>query len=222
MPKKISFSRRGFVKGTAAAAGGLLLGRTGRAENPKGTPMDIDALKKACKGVVAAQGDANFTDLIHGNLWNRLIPRRAPQIVVRVKDEQDVIATIHFARENKLKVVVRGGGHNWCQPTLRNSGLLIDLSELNKVISIDVEARKAVVQPIISNRDIQKTLNAKGLAYPSGHCPQVKLSGYLLGGGMSWNQGVWGSGAESVEAIELVTAEGKLIKIGRASRRERV
>ena len=39
MPRK--FSRRGFVKGTAAAAGGLLLGRTGRAENPKGTPMAL-------------------------------------------------------------------------------------------------------------------------------------------------------------------------------------
>ena len=103
--------------------------------------MDVDALKSACKGVVAAQGDANFAELIHGNLWNRLIPSRAPQIVIRAKDEQDVIAAIHFARENKWKVVVRGGGHNWCQPTLRNGGLLVDLSELNKVISIDVEAR---------------------------------------------------------------------------------
>src|SRR6476661_3854692 len=220
MPKKHSFSRRGFVKGTAAAAGGLLLGRTGRAENLKGAPMDIEALRKACKGVLATQGDTNFTELIHGDLWNRLIPRRAPQIVIRVKDEQDVIAAIRFARENKLKVVVRGGGHNWCQPTLRNGGLIIDLSELNKVISIDVGARKAVVQPIISNREVQKVLNVKGLAYPSGHCPQVKLSGYLLGGGMSWNQGVWGSGSESVEAIELVTAEGKLITASKGENAE--
>ena len=75
MNRENSFSRRGFVKGTAAAAGGLLLGGSGRAETPKGAPMDIDALKKACKGVVAAQGDANFTELIHGNLWNRLIPQ---------------------------------------------------------------------------------------------------------------------------------------------------
>src|SRR6516165_6609702 len=103
MPRKNSVSRRGFVKGTAAAAGGLLLGRASRAENTKGTPMDIEGLKKACKGVVAAQGDANFTELIHGNLWNRLIPRRAPQMVVRIKDGQDVIAAIRFARENKLK-----------------------------------------------------------------------------------------------------------------------
>jgi len=173
--------------------------------------MDIAALKDTCKGIVAAQDDANFTELIHGNLWNRLIPHRAPQIVVRIKDEQDIITAIQFARENEWKVVVRGGGHNWCQPTLRNGGLLIDLSELNKVISIDVGARRAVVQPVVSNRELQHVLNNKGLAYPSGHCPQVKLSGYLLGGGMSWNQGVWGAGTESVEAIELVTAEGILI-----------
>jgi hypothetical protein len=173
--------------------------------------MNIAALKKSCNGIVATRADINFVELIHGNLWNRLIPDRSPDIVVRVADEQDVIAAIRFARQNKMKVVVRGGGHNWCQPTLRNKGLLIDLSNLNKVISIDSEARKAVVQPVISNREIQKVLNAHGLAYPSGHCPQVKLSGYLLGGGMSWNQGVWGTGTESVEAVELVTAEGELI-----------
>jgi len=44
------------------------------------------------------------------------------------------------------------------------------------------------------------------------HGPQVKASGYLLGGGMAWNPTVWGSGAENVEAMELVTAEGELIR----------
>jgi len=177
--------------------------------------MDVHALSQACKGVVAAQGDSTFLDLIHGGLWNRLIPNRMPDVVVRVADDDDVVATVLWARENRVKVAIRGGGHNWCQPSLRNGGLLIDLAELNQVVSIDVEARRAVVQPIISNRDIQKVLNAKGLAYPSGHCPQVKLSGYLLGGGMSWNQGMWGAGSESVEAIELVTAEGELITASR-------
>lgn len=163
----------------------------------------------------------NFTELLHGNLWNRLIPDRAPQVLVRVNDEQDVIAAVLFARANKLKVVVRGGGHNWCQPTLRNGGILIDLTKLNKVLSIDSIARKAVVQPIIRNRDAQRALNPLGMAFPSGHCPQVKLSGYLLGGGMSWNQGAWGQGRESVEAIEMVTAEGKLITASKDENQDR-
>ncbi len=199
------------MAGAAAATSGLFMGTSAQAK-PSKSRMNIDDLKKACKGTVVAAGEPGFTKAVFGDLWNKRIPDRSPEIVVRVADEQDVIASILFARENKMKVVVRGGGHNWCQPTLRNGGLLIDLTGLNKVISIDVEGRRAVVQPIISNREAQKILNAKGLAFPSGHCPQVKLSGYLLGGGMCWNPGVWGSGAESVEAIELVTAQGELIK----------
>ena len=213
MAESSSFSRRRFVAGAGAAAAGALLGSSGHAEVPKGvvSPASLDELRKACQGAAVGAGEPGFAERVYGGLWNRLLPDRAPQIIVCVADEQDVISAIRFARENKLKVVVRGGGHNWCQPTLRNGGLLIDLKNLNKVISIDVAKRQAVVQPIISNRDIQRALNPKGLAYPSGHCPQVKLSGYLLGGGMSWNQGVWGYGNESVEAVELVTAEGKLI-----------
>jgi FAD/FMN-containing dehydrogenase len=212
MNEENSVSRRRFITGSLVAAGGALIGASSRAADAVGSAaMDVDALRKACQGTVAVASDANFGELLHGDLWNRLIPDRAPQVIVRVNDEQDVMAAILFARANQLKVVVRGGGHNWCQPTLRNGGVLIDLINLNKVISIDPVARKAVVQPIISNRDAQKALNAQGMAFPSGHCPQVKLSGYLLGGGMSWNPGGWGHGSGSVEAVELVTAEGKLI-----------
>ena len=174
--------------------------------------MKIEALRSACKGTVTASGEAAFQEAIHGNLWNRLIPDRAPQVVVKAEDEQDIIAAIRFACENTLKVVVRGGGHNWCQPTLRHGGMLIDIQNFTKVIALDVENRRAVIQPIISNRDVQKLLNPHGLSFPTGHCPQVKASGYFLGGGMAWNPTVWGSGAENVEAIELVTARGELIR----------
>ena len=174
--------------------------------------MDLSALKSACKGHISQKGDADFLELLHGNLWNRLIPERSPEAIVRAADEEDIIAAVKYAKANGLRVTVRGGGHNWSQPALRNGGLLIDIRDFTKVISVDVENRKAVIQPIISNRDVQKTLNPLGLSFPTGHCPQVKASGYFLGGGMAWNPTVWGSGAESVEAIELVTAQGELIK----------
>ena len=155
--------------------------------------------------------DAGFDKAAFGELWNALRPNRAPQLILQVADEQDVVAAVRFARANKLKVAVRGGGHNWCSPSLRNSGVLIDLTNLNKVISIDPVARTAVLQPIISNREVQAYLKPHDLAYPSGHCPPVKLSGYLLSGGMAWNHGVWGHGAGSIEAIEMVTPAGEAI-----------
>ncbi|MEZ0325050.1 MAG: FAD-binding oxidoreductase [Fimbriimonas sp.] len=172
------------------------------------------------KGEWFTADDPGFKAAAHGQLWNQLRPTRMPEIVARVVDDQDVIYAVNYAREHGLKVVVRGGGHNWCCPSLRDGGLLIDLSRMIRILSIDADARLAVVEPIVSNREIIAALKPYGLAYPTGHCPEVKMSGYLLSGGMSWNHGVWGPGVGSVEAIEMVTAEGKLITADREQNRD--
>jgi hypothetical protein len=215
-PTFSGISRRLFLANGLTAAGSLFIGRfPAFANSSKSTPIkniDFSGLKGKFKGQIVTAGDANFKNLVVNGLWNKLQPDRAPEVIARVANEQDVVEAVRFAKVNKLKVVVRGGGHNWCCPSLRNGGMMIDLTELNQVISIDATARKAVVQPIISNRDLQKRLNAENLSYPTGHCPPVKISGYLLSGGMAWNQGVWGSGIGSVEAIELVTPDGELIR----------
>lgn len=195
-------------------AGSPVLGSAaqGKANTPM-THLDIAALKTefGFKGAVLTRGDALFETVACGEIWNKLQPARRPQIIAQVRDEQDVVAAVKFARASKLKVAVRGGGHNWVSPSLRNGGMLIDLTSLDKLVSIDPVARKAVLQPIISNRELQAVLNKQELSFPGGHCPTVKLSGYLLSGGMSWNHGVWGPGVGSVEAIELVNANGDLI-----------
>jgi FAD/FMN-containing dehydrogenase len=211
-----SITRRLFLARGLAAAGSLFIPTAASAKQllaSNKSAIDFGSMKTqfGLKGEVVLPSDPKFKAYVFGELWNKLVPDRSPQVVVRVADEQDVVAAVKFARANKLKVCVRGGGHNWCAPSIRNSGMMIDLSNLTKVISVDADARKAVVQPIISNREMIAALKPYNLAYPTGHCPPVKLSGYLLSGGMAWNQGVWGPGVGSVEAIELVNAEGELI-----------
>jgi FAD/FMN-containing dehydrogenase len=172
---------------------------------------DAAMLASTIKGQVLTASDPRFEEAASG-VWNRLGPvERRPDIIVRAAEEDDVARAVRFAGQHGLKVAVRGGGHNWANPSLRRGGMMIDLSLLNQVVSVDTGARRAVAQPYVSNREIQARLNPLGLAYPSGHCPQVKMSGYLLSGGMSWNHGVWGPGTGSVEAIELVTAQGERI-----------
>lgn len=172
---------------------------------------DTRVLQEKVKGQVLTASDSDFAKVAL-DVWNKYgTNERRPQFIVRVADEQDVVEAVNYARANNLKVSVRGGGHNWCNPSMRNGGMMIDLTNLNQVISIDAKAHRAVVQPIVSNREVQAQLNAQNLSYPSGHCPPVKLSGYLLGGGMAWNQGVWGTGIGSVEAVELVTPRGEMI-----------
>jgi len=209
-------SRRRFLSKGIVSAGSLILlsgsiGSSALARALGHPKLDLSSLQGKFEGKLVSPQDEDFNKLVFGGLWNKLYPKRAPQLLAQVSSDKDVITIIKYARANKLKVCVRGGGHNWCAPSIRNSGILIDLTNLNKVISIDAKARRAIVQPIISNREMQACLKPYNLAFPSGHCPPVKLSGYLLGGGMAWNQGVWGPGVESVEAIEMVTPDGELI-----------
>ena len=83
--------------------------------------MDLTSLQQHCRGAMAQPGDPAYPSMVQGNLWNQLLPDRWPDLVVQVQDDQDVIAVLRFAREQGRKVVVRGGGHHWCQPTLRRA-----------------------------------------------------------------------------------------------------
>ncbi|WP_406694980.1 FAD-binding protein [Singulisphaera sp. Ch08] len=211
-------TRRSFLTSTAAAAGTVLAGglvlpaesAVGEAAAfPAG--LDWEALRRRIKGEVLPANSPEFAAAKSDLVWNKIKPDRSPDVIVRVKHEQDVVEAVNFARENGLKVVVRGGGHTWCGLAVRQGGMTIDLSGLNES-SIDEVNRTAVIQPVISNRELARRLGEHGLAFPIGHCPTVKASGYLLNGGMSWNMGHWGPACLSVEAVEFVTADGKLTK----------
>lgn len=173
--------------------------------------MEWQALRDNIRGSVSIPTDSNFAHLLEEMVWNRIKPNRSPDVIVRVKDDQDIIECVHFARKNGLKVTVHGGGHTWCGLAVRKGGMIIDLSHLNE-FKIDEAARSAIIQPVISNRDLAQLLEENNLAFPIGHCPTVKAGGYLLNGGMSWNMSEWGPACMSVEAIEFVTADGKKIK----------
>lgn len=172
--------------------------------------MDWDVLRKAIKGTVIIKTDPAFADARAAMVWNEIKPDRSPQVIVTVKNDNDVVEAINFARKNNLKVAVHGGGHTWCGLAIRNGGMTIDLSQFNES-TVDKANLTASIQPAITNRELARRLGKYDLAFPIGHCPTVKASGYLLSGGMSWNLSEWGPGCLSVLAIEFITAEGKKV-----------
>ena len=180
--------------------------------------MDLTRLQSRIRGKVIDRGNQSYRAAWEAN-WNQLRPERYPDLIVQVANDHDVVEAVRFARENGLKVAVRGGGHAWCGTPFRTGGMLIDLSQLTEV-KIDPVARNAAIQPIISNRDMMRALEPHQLAFPTGHCPQVKASGYLLSGGIPWNGHYWGHAAASVNAVEMVTADGNLITANAEQNRE--
>ncbi len=168
-------------------------------------------LKQRISGQVVHRNDNEYEGIRHKMVWNALKPERYPELIVQAASEQDVIEAVNYARENGMKVAVRGGGHSWCASSLRDGGILLDLSRLNAV-EIDPEKRVAAIQPVVTNREFARKLAHYDLAFPFGHCPSVPMSGYILGGGLGWNTGFWGVACSNLLALDVVTADGKLVK----------
>jgi FAD/FMN-containing dehydrogenase len=106
--------------------------------------MDNQRLQSRIAGKVIVRDNPEYSEA-WGNNWNQLRPERYPDIIIQVASDLDVVEAVNFARENGLKVAVRGGGHAWCGTPLRKGGMLIDLSRLNQV-KIDPAARTAAIQ----------------------------------------------------------------------------
>jgi FAD/FMN-containing dehydrogenase len=156
------------------------------------------------------RGDADYEAARRRMVWNQRIPDRFPEVIVTATSDADVIEAVKLARSRGLRISVRAGGHSWIATSLRDGGMLIDLSQLNGV-TVEAASRMATVQPAIKNTEVVAALEQHGLAFPAGHCPTVAVGGYLLAGGQGWNQGTWGIACKNVMAIDLVNAEGEVI-----------
>jgi len=160
---------------------------------------------------VVPAGSAAFDAARERVIWNkRLAHSRAPAAIVTARSVEEVAATIRFTARSGLKVSPRGGGHNYQAAALRDGGILLDLGRLDGV-NIDTAAGTAKVGVGIQGSALSERLAAQGFAFPVGHCVDVALSGYLLNGGFGWNSGEWGAACANVEAIEMVTAAGKIV-----------
>ena len=74
--------------------------------------MDTSTLQRNIRGRVINRSDPDFQPILSGLLWNQLQPKRYPDVIVQVNDEQDVVQAVKFASANGLRVAARGGGHS--------------------------------------------------------------------------------------------------------------
>lgn len=198
------------AQGSAAGSG---------AGSGESSNVDWERLRRSMRGTLAVRDDASYEAQRRAAVWNARLPERFPAAIARVANEDDVRTAIRFARASKLKVAVRGGGHDWNAVSLRQGTLMIDLSRFQE-IRLDVARRTLSVQPALTGREIVELLTPHGLAFPVGHCSSVALSGYLLNGGFGWNSGAWGPACASVRAIDLIDARGERIEASAERHRE--
>jgi FAD/FMN-containing dehydrogenase len=161
-------------------------------------------------GNVVRRGDAGYEAARLASVWNGRVADRFPELIVQAGSEQDVVRATRLARDGDMKVGVRSGGHSWAGSHLRDGGMLLDLSRLTD-LSVEPDGRTAAVQPAVKGSELARTLREHDLFFPVGHCQGVAVGGYLLQGGFGWLSRIFGPACMSVEAIDIVTADGELL-----------
>ena len=166
------------------------------------------ALQTRCRGKVCLPEEAGYDEA--RTIWNAMIDRR-PGAVVRCHGASDVMQAVNFARDNRLLLSVRGGGHNIAGNAVCDGGLLIDLSPMRSV-RVDPEARTARVEPGVTLGEFDREAQAFGLATPLGINSTTGVAGLTLGGGFGWLSRKYGFTVDNLISADVVTADGALVQ----------
>jgi FAD/FMN-containing dehydrogenase len=140
-----------------------------------------------------------------------LLTDQRPEAIALPADEREVAAVVAYARRRGWRVAPQATGHNAGPLGSLAGTLLLNTSALTG-FTIDAEARRVRVGAATRWEDVTPQLSELGLACLHGSSPDVGIVGYSLGGGVGWLARKHGLQANAVTAIELVTAEGHLVR----------
>ena len=172
----------------------------------------LDQLATDLDGTLTRPGDPAWDTARQA--WNLAVDQR-PAAVVLAGSVRDVQATVLAATALGLRVAPQSTGHN--APPLGHLGdtILLKTSGL-RAVQIDPEARVARAEAGAMWMDVTPLAAKHGLAALAGSAPDVGVAGYTLGGGLSWLGRAHGLAANSVVALEVVTADGRLRRVDAA------
>lgn len=120
----------------------------------------------------------------------------------------DVAACLSFATRFKLPVRARSGGHSYAGWSSVTGGLVLDVSRLGSFAVGNGTVRVGSGLALI---DFYGRLAARGLAVPGGSCPTVGIAGLALGGGIGVLSRQYGLTSDTLESVQLVTADGSVL-----------
>jgi hypothetical protein len=164
-----------------------------------------DFTELAIAGRLATPSDSDWDEARAA--WN-LVADQRPSAVAFVESAEDVARTVRFAAEHGLRVSGQGSGHGAVALGALDETILIK-TERMRGIEIDPDARTARVEAGVLVLELSQAAQAHNLSSLPGSSPDVGVTGYTLGGGLSWLGRRYGFACNRVRAIELVSADGE-------------
>src|SRR5438552_205041 len=149
--------------------------------------------------------------------YDASIDRSTPDIVVMPACTEDVVAIVKIAARHNVPIVPRGAGTGLSGGAIPvYGGIVMVFSRMNRVLEVDYDNLRAVVQPGLVNLHLSNALNPQGFYYVPDPSSQRSCT---IGGNVGEDAGgphtlLYGVTTNHVLGLEIVTAEGEIIAVG--------
>src|ERR1043166_1072603 len=143
--------------------------------------------------------------------------KNLPQVVVLPRSTDEVVRIVKLCAAEKLPFILRGAGTSLSGAVLPvEGGVMIALTRLNKIVSMDFENRRALVEAGCVNAWITNAVKGRGLLYAPDPSSQPACT---IGGNVATNSGgphtlKYGVTTNHVLGLELVLPDGETVWLG--------
>lgn len=132
----------------------------------------------------------------------------SPGLVIQPRNPDEVAAALNFARDQKVPLAVRSGGHGISGRSTNDGGIVIDLSGMREITVLSEADRLVRIEAGARWKDVAAALAPHGWALSSGDYGGVGVGGLATAGGIGWLAREHGLTIDRLRAADLVLADG--------------
>ena len=139
------------------------------------------------------------------------LTRIPPLAVAFPRTPEQAVAAFHLARAHGVPLTARGGGTS-CASNAIGPGLVLDFSRhMNRVLSIDPEARTATVEPGCVGSTLQAAAAEYGLRFGPDPSSQNRatIAGMVANNACGPHATAWGRTSDNIVSLECIDGQGR-------------
>ncbi|HZS07701.1 MAG TPA: FAD-linked oxidase C-terminal domain-containing protein [Blastocatellia bacterium] len=169
------------------------------------------------QAIVGAEYVSTSHDVICANSHDALKQVFPAEAVVFPRTAEEIAAIMRLANEHKFYVTARGGGVGYTGGAVPvRGGLVLATGRMNRILEINKADLVAVVEPAVTNYELQQAVEAEGMFYPPDPSSWKES---FIGGNIAVNAGgprcvKYGNTKQFVLGLDFVTPTGEIIRAG--------